>query len=785
MHRKPRQWTAVILCLILTAACAVPAGAAAEDKIEPYVLDDSGFAVKVDAFRADLYWTTLYDIVIRDSSGAEVQGHENVATGQELIYVDSWSGSIVEKVPLVVMGDVLGTGEMSLGQVVRIADAAAGRDALEGIWLQAGDLNGSGEIDLGDVVQAADELRAVLEVGNADIYKTVIPLMYSHTTMLNSTIPLYHLPGVHDIPYISTRTMPWLFDILTTILAGEHGQMVTETEDGIMLMTRPNGCTAEFDFNNNEIRYEDFDRFFMLTYGSTRLDDVASSGRDDQGRPEFFNRVEGSFERRGVPVTVKLDDYGIKTIWRGNTGYIPLQTFSDLFACPLSANIIYNGAMAGVVVGYNLGELEEAYYVADPRPRSPELAAYSYNELCLALDMYYGLKEQHDISSFDALFRQTGLKEDLLSEDPIAADCALMTLVDAYIGDNHSLFLSTSFYAGRNAEIVPSAVSPSIDDHSEKTYLFYNERSRSYPHGIPAYEEVGDTAFVTIDRFSSHGDRAAYYNSPPEDGRRDTIGIITYAHSQITRPGSPIKNVVVDLSCCLGGTEDDAVYALAWLLGTASVSLDNSLTGAQASTMYQCDVNLDRRFDESDTIAHLNRYCLISPVSFSCANAVPAYLKGTDVTLIGQATAGGASTVLPLSAADGTLIAISGPHRMCTVSNGVYYEADRGVEPDYPITRVENFYNRPLLAAYLNVLFPENGLQQSGEEWIPEQQNDPENPFEDEAGQNGSPEEISDAVIPDDPESLGEGIVPDAGIRPGIPSPSSSTSEGTLLPFFD
>lgn len=38
---------------------------------------------------------------------------------------------------------------------------------------------------------------------------------------------------------------------------------------------------------------------------------------------------------------------------------------------------------------------------------------------------------------------------------------------------------------------------------------------------------------------------------------------------------------------------------------------------------YYADVNGDRVFDERDSIASLNRYCLISPVSFSCGNLCP------------------------------------------------------------------------------------------------------------------------------------------------------------------
>lgn len=55
----------------------------------------------------------------------------------------------------VMSGDVIGTGKFSLSQLVRIANAFAGTNPLEGVYLIAADLNGSGAVDPTDVVLAA------------------------------------------------------------------------------------------------------------------------------------------------------------------------------------------------------------------------------------------------------------------------------------------------------------------------------------------------------------------------------------------------------------------------------------------------------------------------------------------------------------------------------------------------------------------------------------------------------------------------------------------------------
>jgi hypothetical protein len=66
------------------------------------------------------------------------------------------------------------------------------------------------------------------------------------------------------------------------------------------------------------------------------------------------------------------------------------------------------------------------------------------------------------------------------------------------------------------------------------------------------------------------------------------------------------------------------------------------------TSTYRSDVNLDWVFDEKDTIADKNLFCLTSSASFSNGNYVSCAFKASGmVTLLGRTTAGGACTVLP------------------------------------------------------------------------------------------------------------------------------------------
>lgn len=77
-----------------------------------------------------------------------------LATGDALRMAEGVDAYVFDAT-VIVQGDVLGVGEMSLSQVVRLARAYEGAEPLEGAFLLAGDLNGDGSITLADLVLEA------------------------------------------------------------------------------------------------------------------------------------------------------------------------------------------------------------------------------------------------------------------------------------------------------------------------------------------------------------------------------------------------------------------------------------------------------------------------------------------------------------------------------------------------------------------------------------------------------------------------------------------------------
>ena len=155
----------------------------------------------------------------------------------------------------------------------------------------------------------------------------------------------------------------------------------------------------------------------------------------------------------------------------------------------------------------------------------------------------------------------------------------------------------------------------------------------------------------------------------------------------------------------MGGDLDAGLYVMAFVLGNAELSVKDTFTGAQSTMVYRADVNLDRQFDRLDTLDDMNVYCLISPVSFSCGNLVPAAFKASQmVTILGRTSGGGCCSLQPMSTAWGTCFQISGTNMLSFRKNGAFYDIDQGVEPDYYIDNPADFYDREKLTRFINSL---------------------------------------------------------------------------------
>lgn len=588
----------------------------------------------------------------------------------------------------------------------------------------------------------------------------------------DKSIPLWFVNGVNDLPYMDLQDWADLMVFFMTDGGNAPGyelRVDVDDKEGEVTMTRENGFTAVFNFNEGKIIYLDYVAFNSM-HNSKYMDAVGFQSPDPDGEPFLLYAME-SRDRYGTMTVLNLKEYGIPMIAQDGKHLLPLQTLSTFFLFPFQVGIYFNSEAlffssvesmqdpwndfdrniltsdmvtpemwekfldfdgsekesrefiletlskasdegAEAVAQYRQAAEASLYNIYKSVPgteRSDALVDYSYRELCLDLDCFYGLKDAHSISDFATFFLQTGLAENLTSKDAVRADTAIATLTYYWFDDGHSAFLGSSWMTDLTPDINYGFSNQASSTRGKATA---DERNL-YPEATLPYYEVGDTAYVTFDEFllkPSDDGILDYYalDKSPEGLPDDTIGVIVNAHRQITRENSPIKNVVLDLSCNGGGLASAATYTICWFLGEAKVSTHNTFTGSQSTSTYIADVNLDREFDDNDTLAGrgLNLYCLISPSSFSCGNLVPwAFKEDGRVTLLGKTSGGGSCVIRYLTTAWGTGFQLSGPNRLAFVKNGSYYDVDRGVEPDHIIDSYDHFYDRKALTDYIHTLF--------------------------------------------------------------------------------
>ena len=502
------------------------------------------------------------------------------------------------------------------------------------------------------------------------------------------------------IPFVSIDTIPHLLD---GILEGDHIYEVSKDNGSVVIITRKDSpFTAEFDFDEDTITFLDYDAFMRFENDAL----VAFGGISFF--EDLFEPVDRlTNDRYGKTMCFDLKPYEIDLVKADDGYYVPLQTVSDLFLSFYSSYSLYNGESVIITAGLDK-DLDHVYYSAKPE-RSEAFAAYDYHELCFALDHLYGLKEIHDINSFDDFFYEIGVRKRLMGTDQTAADAALYEFITCYLDDLHSKWKMESCGTDIDAwmEQTEGIRGPWQTKYDNCIGEFDEARSKAFPEGVEPYEEVGNTAYITFDSFIGPIPDMDYMTEPKEEELSDTVRLMQYSYDRIMRADSPVENVVLDLSVNTGGNINAACYLLGMFLGVGDINVKNTMTGATTTSQYLIDSNRDGKFDEKDTFANqdLNLYCLTSPVSFSCGNLVPNEFKiDPHITLIGKTSGGGSCSFMPMSTAGGIMFQISGFRRMSVFKNGSFYDIDRGADPDIYIDRIEEYYDRESLTEMINGL---------------------------------------------------------------------------------
>ena len=520
-----------------------------------------------------------------------------------------------------------------------------------------------------DITSATADTVYVAQYKATPVLNTAAIGVYTMTAdNYEANYPVVYENGNSEVAYVElAKAFAQLESLYRKVLGDENVTFTSNySRDGdnlILTVKRENGSAVIINLGENTVTFTDYKTFSEH--------DLTSEGKVSVLVKANSKNIYQTYEAASA---IWLADYALNVYELDGAAYMPMSAFSSIFMVPAGFNWINNGKDSFIVtdgldetVKNNDGKtLKEIYSETAAEQRSSTKAISDYNELCLVLDMNYGMKNDLGIFyGFDSYFRQTGLYQALTSTNVAAYEAAIKELGSTYFSN------------------APA---------SEKTN---------------SYEEVDKTAYITIAKFNNTG--LNYADSSIRENLAnyiadDTIALIAYANAQIKRDGSPIENVVIDISETRGNDLNAAAYAIGWILGRADINIQDGYWGAYKNQVYQSDVDFDGQItanDQLDTGAY-NVYCLIGENTRDYGNLAASILKNsTSVTLVGQSTGGGSHNILTALMPTGTVLEFAGADNYCTVKAGAHISIAAGIEPDVYIKDMTILSDRYMLESVL------------------------------------------------------------------------------------
>jgi hypothetical protein len=478
-----------------------------------------------------------------------------------------------------------------------------------------------------------------------------------------------------NVPYIDAQTFVNMIDgaldstIISFTPVGTDGLRIEysveyEDFDGSMVTA---DYWAYIDFTLNTFTVNNFD-FFSSYVASTE---------SDYG--EGLNYIDADYVD-GEEVTIPLGDYNFDIVTYSDNGVtkylMPLAVTNLLFAGNVYYDVYYNGDKLWGIDTFGISGGDEADLALQDEIRTSSFNSLvapkdirwaTFHFLALALDYFYGLKEDKQVESFYDIL--VGYAPSIID----GSDYVLYrTIFDiAYkLDDLHTSHVFPGYYEP------PYGIGLSISDLSPGSTAFYN--------GLWAVQDLLEAKWGSLDdipEFSLIDD--------------DKIAIIHLQGFSIDTPdavkaileGLPatVDTVVIDLSYNTGGNLGAVLRIFGYMTEQPIMYHSQNPADGSAATYYI----------ESDYVAYdFNWYILTSSVTFSAANLMASMAKEQGIaTVIGKDSSGGASSIGVIMLPDGSSLMISTNNVLSTrIGNEVdgydYVSIEYGIEVEIEMNNV-------------------------------------------------------------------------------------------------
>ena len=516
------------------------------------------------------------------------------------------------------------------------------------------------------------------------------------------TVALRYYEDMPHVAYIAVA------DFQDMLLAGTSIR-VSKTAVSQYSLTTSHGKTATVNTAEESMTFDDFLNFVALGVTTT-----GESDDDDDDEPSFVLRTKETLTPATAALSLNMKKYGIDLRGDGRMVYVPLSTLSDMYSNLYSNHVMFNGEKI-IVTNFEKtpAEIDAAFfkkpYQTEERPE--DLAAYSYGELCFAIDHFYGRPGRNSIDktieadgidkalgeNVRKLLKSTDMEEYIFGMEILATKLAdgshtlISPILNGTLGrlfEEKSVESLVDKFITPFGQLYPLEALGIVNALAKRDGSDESAAKRKSVLKSDTYAKVGNTMYCIYDDFGPIDTEgwAAFYQGKGQiptynpNFKGDICGIVEALDKAAADP--EVKNFVLDLTCNSGGEASVLAAITTLLAGKNSFAFENVLTKQRGVDEFEVDGNFDRVFDDKDKAPRhpeLNIAILTSRFAYSCGNLLPSLMKDYGYLIIGEKSGGGSCSIQKMCTPEGLCYQLSSSRTR--LINKAGENIDKGVEP--------------------------------------------------------------------------------------------------------
>lgn len=438
-----------------------------------------------------------------------------------------------------------------------------------------------------------------------------------------------------------------------------------------------------------------FDAFEKFLYYDGRIEPGDTSQMKYEAGEEF------TYVGDPKPLEMDLSAYHIDIIEEDGKVYLPLTTICDIASISYCSAVYYNGAIS---FNYSLQEPFVNWRGnLNNLSRSADEIAFTYNELCFAMDYLYVFPSRCELANvlqekgFDKALQEYSSETRLVRDYLLSSDASRfvlgLTILTVMLDDGGHTYFDYITYNGNTPVIAAyKSILNNPDDPGTAVYnkwyskklarIARTSRIKNYLGGYAPYESM-----KVFDERSSDGNRFRYYEYDDtgifvyDNYNERTVEYFKKALDQAKAHG--MVNFVLDQSNNDGGYVDSAMYMVYAMTGEDSSFFEGPKTGNITVSKDYFDLDQDGEFEEDEDFHYSFNYAVIcSAGSYSAGSNMPCIVKEYGVPILGETSSGGGCYWGEFKMTMGNLYKLASYATLKT-RGGKSIEA--GAEPDYPL----------------------------------------------------------------------------------------------------